>query len=85
MVIYHCEEKKYSKSKKNGSESQRKKLVIKLGDRLCSQRKISEMCQNKKANNQDSARDMEWKFPQVSNFPQKQQNRICKEQTEHNK
>lgn len=43
------------------------------------------MCQNKKANNQDSARDMEWKFPQVSNFPQKQQNRICKEQTEHNK
>lgn len=43
------------------------------------------MCQNQKANTQDSARDMEWKVPQVSNFPQKQQNRICEKQTEHNK
>ena len=60
-------------------------MVIKLGDRLCRQRKISEMCQNQKANNQDSTRDMEWKVPQVSNFPQKQRNRICEKQTEHNK
>ena len=43
------------------------------------------MCQNQKANNQDSTRDMEWKVPQVSNFPQKQRNRICDKQTEHNK
>lgn len=40
---------------------------------------------NSKPNNQDSTRAMEWKVPQVSNFPQKQQNRICEKPTEHNK
>lgn len=46
--------KKYTvNKKKNGSEPQRKILVIKLGDRLCRQREISEICQNQKPNNQD--------------------------------
>lgn len=41
-----------SKSKENSSDSQRKKVVIKLGERLCRQRIISEMCQKQKQNKQ---------------------------------
>ena len=40
----------------------------------------------KKINNQKgSTRDRKWKAPQISNFSQKQQNRICGKQTEDNK